>query len=440
MDKPSIKKISWKEARLKVKSVNPELFAIIEKLDPSPDYGLYDLHLPYGCECVKKGKAYLPDADGKMVSFDAPSLDNKLKDDLSYNVGSNPVSLVLKNTFEIFMEMSHYTIPFVLVPTGALFSTWVILDPVNNYQPPFLWDVCAGARSIFMLPRISVSPKFSRLKQEFNFESDLPVNLLEQGNIFKKIVNTSNFGENWNANLLYFGKKWFTHLHDEKWAQFSSFLHDCAWKGSGYWRNEFIWNLIFSMIQQLKHLRPNPYVADTVKHLLSMAIGAYPGFSPALDDQVAPIKRLQNIFRETYVLDEYPPIIMQPAYFSMKKESHPVYYSLQYPTTFCFSPRSRKRLNKIADLDDIRYILKKYMQVINSGKLNLAHTPLEKIAELVEYDFFHGNPDSHEHIVSSKKIFEEDPVFKKAFNNDLHLKFPYKSPFLMGCVRITKKK
>jgi hypothetical protein len=436
--KAHIKQVTWQEARKEVMRANPELAGLIDNIDPGSEYTLYKACYPYGYESVQNGCFCWPDKDGNPFPLADSDVSNKIKEDLLYNLGSNPVTLVLKNALEIFMEMETHTIPFAIVPAGGTISTGVILDPDSemNVQPAFLWKISAGARSLFMLRKISIAKKYNKIKEITNIKIDSPKNLFEHGKVFHAL----GLGSNWCVEVLYFGKKWTDYVKDKnpKWINYYNYLYKQSWRGSRFWHVEFIWNLIFSFVQKRSNLKPDPYLADTVKHLLAISIGVFPGFAPALDDSLAPIKYFQKIFTDVYQLDDYAPIIMQPAYFSMNKAEHPVYYFLQYPTTFCFSPKARKFAKNIKDLEDIKHILNKYLAEISAGELNLKETLIAKIPQAVKYDFFHSTGRVSLGIKSSKEMMEEDPVFSKIIKKFSGKQFPTASKIFMGSIRISK--
>jgi hypothetical protein len=423
--KANIRQIAWEQARSKVKKVNPSLCKIIDDLNPSKELGLFIAQIPFGQEPVQRGVLYLPDNQGNLVRHNDTRLDKKLQR-LAYNVGTNPVSLILQNSFEIYLNMEDYTLPFVIVPPGALISAWSMLNP-DSYQPAFIWHVSAGARSLFMLSKISLDRKHDRLAQYLDVSLDKPENYIDHGKVFRAIYESEHFKQDWYTEVLYFGKEWFDKLQDPAWIKFSKYLYEFYWKRTEFWHGEFLWDLIFSMIQKERNLKPNPYVADTVKHLFAMSIGAYPGFAPAIDDTVAPISRLQQLYEEIYQL-EYAPIIMHPACFQ-PKQNRPVYYSLAYPTTTSFSPKSKRTANKITESKEIYRLLSKYLDSIKVDKLNLYNSPLAKLPDLVKFEFYHTSETSTE-IHSSKFL----PQIDKNFLLNRNGNFPDKSPFLRGCV------
>jgi hypothetical protein len=428
--------VDWADIRAKIEGLNPVLAELIDDLNLDPKkYLLFKATYPFGTESIKEGKFYLPNSSGQMVPLTDNRITQVIRDQLSYNIGSNPVSIVLKNTLELFIKLNGNTIlsPYGLIPPGKIFSTWRILSPAMSHQPAFLWHICAGARSLLMLPKIMSVTNFKKLKRKFHLYSEMPKEPYTQWELFRELANHDEFGEDWHCEVLYFGKRWFDHLDDKKWALFKMYLYKCAWDGSEFWRNQFIWDLVLSTIQRNRNLRPDPYIADTVKYLISMGVGAVPGFAPAIDDTAGPIKRLQQIFTDVYQLENYEPLIMQPKYFLFGKESNPIYYFLQNPTTIEFSPKSRAISNKIGELFDIKYLLDKYLEEILSGNLNLHGTPICQLPEKVKYDYFHTENKNYRGVKSTNEI----PIEDKAFKISEGRAFPANSPLINGCVRIS---
>lgn len=437
--KACIEKVNWDKIRNEVNLVNPELCSIIDAINPDAKHSLYKARYPYGYESVKKGQFCWPDKNGNPFPLINSNIGNCIKEDLLYNLGSNPFTLVLKNALEIFIDMGRHTIPFAVIPSGYVVSNGVMLDNRQDHsQPAFLWNVSSGARSLFMLRKISVASKYKRLSEIINAKIDYPKKISDHGKVFQALGRNCD----WALEVMYFGKKWGDHLNDQnaKWVRYNNYLYRQAWSGACFWRVEFIWNFIFSVIKKNSNLKPDPYLADTVKHLLAISIGVFPGFAPALDDALAPINYFQKIFTDVYGLDNYAPIIMQPNYFSMYKASNPVYYFLQYPTTFCFSPKSSKFAKNIRDLEDIRLILKKYLQEIDSEKLNLKGTAIAEIPKLIKYDFFHSTGKAALGIKSSDEMIATDQSFTKIIKKFNGKKFPTASKSFMGIISINKNK
>jgi hypothetical protein len=436
LSKASFEELTWTEVREEFYRKNPELGKIIDDLSPSKEYTLFKAKYPYGSEILKAGELNLPINRG-LVSIRSNQLNSKIHEKLAYNLNSNPVSMILKNSAEIFMVLENNTIPlYGLVKPGKVFGTWRVLNPHTSHNPAFIWDMTAGARSVFMMPKISEQMRHNRLRREFDMAVETPKSLLDHWEIFRALANSERFGEAWETEILFFSKIWFDKLDDEKWLKFKCYLLESAWSGSEFLRNQFIWNVAFSLIQKYRNIKPNPYIADTVKHLLGMGIGSLPGFSPSIDDSAAPVKRLQEIYVNIYQL-AYAPVIMEPHNLSLNV-SRPIYYSLAYPTTMEFSPKSRLDSSKISDVYEIKSLLAKYIAELSENDLNLAHTPISDLAKMVQYDFFHTDNEQYPSIKSSKLIPKEDSYFQKIpYGSDKE--FPENSSFIKGCIRITKK-
>lgn len=435
---PTIKKVKWADVRQQLQIVNPELTGIIDRLSiDDKKYRLYEASYPYGCQSVRQGKLFLPNNAGELVPLNDSSLPTNIVKDLSYNLGSNPVTLVLAKTLELFITTDHHTIPAVLIPEGNVFSTWIILDKESNHQPAFLWNLSAGARSIFSLSKLSVYKKLEKLQEYFNLDINVPTHLLDHGELFQSIAASPQFDSNWKVKVLYFSDKWFDRLNDKTWTEFDNYLFKASWRSSGFRRCEFIWKCVYSLIQKHAHLKPDPLLVDIVEHLLAMAIGVYPGFAPATDDSAAPISKFQEILIDIYKLEKYAPIIMHPTYFTPKSK-RPVYYSLGYSTAFNFSPKARKLATKRSDLVNIIHIQNKYLNILANNKLNTKNTPIGNIPDLIQYDYFHSNSLTTSGIRDSKEISLEDATFMQCANTDML--FPSDSPFCRGCIRIKNKK
>ena len=182
----------------------------------------------------------------------------------------------------------------------------------------------AGARSLFMLPKISKSISHHKLQQKIGIYADTPKTLLNHWDIFREIEQCMPDENPWNVELLFFSKKWFDHRNDDAWIKFNHWLAKNAWAGSEFFRNEFIWDMVFSAIQEIKNIRPEPYFTNSVRHLFGIGIGALPGFAPAINNDAGPIHKIQKIYREIYNLD-YAPIIMAPKLLYYSPLSRPIF-------------------------------------------------------------------------------------------------------------------
>jgi len=434
----ALEKIRWSDIRQQIQSINPEFTNIIDEISPDDTFKLYKAKYRYGVEIIKNGVLQLPNQQGQTAAITCASTDKELKDELSYNLNTNPVSMILKNSVEIFLTHKNHTLSlYGLVKPGGIISTWMVLGgDIESHGPAFLWDMTSGARSFFMLSKISNQSGDRRLRKAFSLTAEKPKLLIDHWNMFREIAQHPDFSQPWDTEILFFGKKWFQHLDDPAFIKLQQYLFKRAWQGSDFARNQFIWNFVYSTIQRQKKIKTDPYIAETVKHLFAMASGASSGFAPSINNLGAPVQGLTEVYNDIYRLKEYQPIFMEPYIFGHRDIDRPVYYSLEYPSTMEFSSRSRDDKNKIQDLIYIKSLVNKYIDALSDNHLNLKTTPIGKLSDLANFSYFHSSEGYHA-IEDSRLILSQD----RCFNNDANdaRPLPINSSFLRGCVRINKK-
>lgn len=432
----SLRSIKWVDVRKDFTKVNKDLGYIIDKLDPNPSYTLYLATYPYGAYTVKNGVLQVPNKNSDTTPLTHHTVNNTIKEDLGYNSFTNPVCFVLKNTLEVFYIINNWTIPlYGLIPPGKIFSTWKAISDFPANVPAFLWDITAGARSLFMLSKLSDTAGNKRLKKAFDLlTTDKPKTALEQWNLFRLLANHQSNKNPWETQVIFFGKKWFEHLNDSAFKDFQLYLLKGAWQGSNHFRQQFIWDLIYSVIQEKRNIKAEAYIINTVRHLLTMSVGEAPGFAPAIDNFAGPIEFLKNVYRDIYQLKNYEPVFIHPHHFNLL-ENRPVYYSLNYPTMHNFSVRPTEEQSKIQDLISIKSVMTKFLDELKYDNLNIADTPIAQIPGKIQHKYFHSIEGFHQ-INSISLLLPSDPFLKQTVNNKLE-KFPVNSSFLKGCVQIS---
>ena len=436
----------WADIRSVVKKLNSELSDIIDEINPTKSFKIYRATYSFGSEYVKDGRLYLPNEDGTLTLLSDSKVPSQIQDDLSYNLGSNPVSLILNKSAELYMKLPNRSeaIPFSLISAGKLFSTSIVLEGNHAiHHPAFLWNINAGAKTLFMLPKISKEKNFRRLQKHLGFNTPAPNNIFQHVDLFKNMYEKGGLGE-WNLEVIFFSKKWFENLDKTKYLKFKSYMQNTLHKSLAFWSSQYVWDTYFSLINNLSGIRPNPYVYDTVKHILLLSMGILPGIAPSIDDSAAPISNIQNAFFNIYKIDYYLPIIMQPTFFDPYSSSKPIYYSLHCPNSMELSPRSAENVSTIIELYEIKNLLNLYLRKLSSKDLNISNTLLSDIPNLVEFDFFHSSPNNYRDINSCEELFKEDESFSRLlFENKMIKKSSYDHPVIStlvrGCIRIRRK-
>ncbi len=432
--------LNWAEARDQAKKVNPEFAALVDELEPDDSCKLYHVKYPYGAQFLQSGEFFLPGDKGQLVPFVDIDIPTDVKDDLSYKLNTNPVSMVLHNSIEMYMTLEDRIIPFSISGPGSIFGLWRVLDQPGegklSHTSVFMWDMTAGARSIFMLPKISEALAHNKLKQAMHISIDKPRDLLDHWRVFKEIAAQPDFAEPWYVEMFFFSKQWFERMLEPKWIKLYQYLLDKTWRSTEFWRNQFVWNLTFTRIQSMRKIKASAYIADIIKHIFAIGTGAVPGFQPALDNSLAPVSGLQQAYLDHYELKNYAPIMMVPHLFTACETSGAVYYSLQFPTALELSPKTSGRSSAISDLYDVRSLINKYLTHMKHESLNIEATPLYELSRAIHFDYYHSNVELYEGMKASEQLIEDDPIFAEVMKKFPGREFPKNSAFVKGVIGI----
>jgi len=389
-----IEEVTWLDIRKDVASVNPEFCLAVDELDPPEEFSIFKVKYRYGEQLLQDGIFHLPLDEGGT----APLMSEEFSDDLKKKLGyapSVPMGLALDRSLELFVNISNRIIPYVVMGKGAIFALTAVLEPEYSYDKGTYWNMSAGVRSTFLLPKISNLGSHKRLVRELGVKSRPPKTLMEQWQVFKQIANSSEVKRPWEVNVLFFSGKWFEQDKDPKWIKFRYFLLRWVWRRSTYFRNLFMHEMTLSNIQSHCNLMINPNLADTANHLFSVGSSSIPGFCVAADENLLPKKLIQSVYSDVYQLKNYAPTIIAANYFSYRMPRRVVYYSLPQPTLIDFSPNPRKLGSKIEDLRDLQYIMKSMLRQINKIELKVDSEifSVSRAVDLADYHYLHHEAD-----------------------------------------------
>ena len=439
LQKSFLEELTWKEVSKAIEQLDPELFEAIEASALPANLKLFKVSYPYGAQIMKDGLVYLPNADGALVPLADESIPAITRRHLDYNHYSNPASFILKGSADLFL--THRDVIFSFpgpVPAGRLFGTSLVLTEgrdVQKFHPTFLWQMTAGVRSLILLPKMGDAAGLDRLDRHFKINSR---SLVSEGRdswfLFRELAQKLDKSDFWTVEILFFSGDWFK-WDNKPTSPFKELLFKRAWKITEFWRNEYLWNMVFSIFMDEKIVRINPFIGDTVKHLMYMAVGAQPGFAPSNNVDFAPIPAFQKTLKEVYQID-YEPIFMLPQTFQ-KNCPQPVYYSLAYPNTMEFSPSTKKISTKANDLEEILLCMKKYLHFLKTSDLNIQDSAVYEMAQKVAFSFYHPSHEDN-NIQKTEALFDQDGSFKAATNvKKINLPLPKNATFFKGCVKIT---
>ncbi|MCL5260175.1 MAG: hypothetical protein M1561_00620 [Gammaproteobacteria bacterium] len=440
--KPYLETVYWKDIREKIHALNPKFSALVDEIDPGKEFPLYLAKYRYGDVIVREGDFYLPTPDeGKLVRPDDNGIPADIRKGLDYSKSIIAPGIVVTKSMQLSLNPNFNFMSWFLYTSGTIFALWKFLKAgVHEYHPAKIFTITAGSYSLVMAPNIGGAAYHKNLRLKYKLPNiQIPKNAIEQWPLFVSLARSPIAKCYWHTELLFFSENWVKKINcnDTAWLKLSHYLFQYVWEKSGFWRNKIFIDYAFSRAQMNRNLRPNPYIADTAKYLIFLALGVIPGFIPATDNTAGPVELIQKIYLEDYHLRKHVPTIMQPGCFSLAKPANLIYYSMTCPSTFEFSPKARKFQNNLFDLRELKHIMGKITEEIKSGRLKLDNTPIMDMIHKVNFDYFSNTKDKYGEIRSTKEMQAEDPNLTKCLVPTKNKTFAYNGELFRSCVRIS---
>lgn len=441
-----LSKVTWQDIRHEVARIEPILAKIIDDISPDASFSLYKAYYPYGSTIADPARMYLPSKDG-VYPLDQGDFSDDVISDLGYGRTSWAMGVVLEKNIEAFIDFedSNSTIPWMIYKPGTIFPYAKLLSEQNsrNYAPNNILTIVSGARSAFMLPNIGCNTHHNNLQKNHRVQSPPPKTLYEHWHVFKEIINSHTIEAEWSSCLLYFSEKWVRHMReDPAWVSLKMYLHQLAWSHFEYRRNYIYYEIAFSRIQKKRNLKPNPYLMDTASHLFKTALGDAPGFVPASDNDSLPLDVIQSVYTDSYGIKKHLPTVMHPGYFTFDQQNKlPVYYSLQNPSTFVFSPKSRKASSTLFEMHELEHIMKVFMCELSDEKSICNGTVFGELIKNISFKYFHNEHDFHGVVSHSSEIEATDQRYSHVSSRSKvdGAMFASDAKFLRGCIGIYTK-
>lgn len=430
-----LQELTWTEIRDDVLRVNPELAAIIDQINPDNRFKLIKATYSYGDLIIDNGVLCLPTQAEKTIPItDSQFTNHPLIKKLTYS--TIPLSLALENCSEIFINTGSRVIPLNLCNPGSMLGLFETMDYYYSYPSQPKWSVSAGARSIIMLPKITESSGLKRLRNEFRLPASMRLKYLsDHALVFNAIAKHPNFVQPWKNKILFFTEEWLKNQHDPTWSPLYNYFFKHTWNQAQFAIKKMELSLTWgSYVKAIasRNLKPSIYLADQLKHIISIAAGMWPGFRPADNSQlVAPTHGIQQAFVDIYQLKEYLPTLMHAYYLLNDQYNLPVYYSLFFPAILEGSPHNVSSSTIMLDLKNIKLLLDTAVERNNEN-----YSSFSQVVKKTRFDFFHVEQDKTQEIQPSFLIPETD----SAILND-QINFPTRtfcatSSFWKGCIKI----
>ena len=439
--------VTWEQVRAQVLALNPELAAAIDKVSPSKEDVLYVMHYPFGSKILENGVGFIPTTDGRVAPLGDPQIPSAIAQNLQRRF--SPVSFILDKSAEVFFNIKNNLIPVSYLERGSFLGLWEALDMSQSHYIKDIWNISAGARSLFLVPKTTDAASYMGLRSFYKIRSKSPKDNYGHWETFVEIANSARFEQVWTADILVFTDNWLDKIMTlDSWLPLKAYCFEYCWKESHYWRNkvsfDFVWKLSTELIGG--HLKPNPYHASLVKHLSLIGTSVLPGFAVANDDnQAAPITGLKQAYTTHYKSKDYIPLFMAPKYLSAK-DNIPVYLSFQSPGLL-ESPLYSRKIPSIRNaMLEVSYIIETFRLEILDGNIKATGAHIETFANQVVCEYYHNDvsSDSHHPLQPTRQLFLTDNQFapllidKTGKINPLK-PLPESSPFLGCCVKLSFK-
>jgi hypothetical protein len=420
-----IEKVSWKEIRSRVHKVNPSFANVVDKINPGEQLPLFLVSFPYGALIGDDISQFIPNDDGTYYRLNSPDAPKDIIKHLGYGKDSSPLGMIIDKTVEFFVDAKdrNVTIPKKIIGAGEFLNFSRILslqksNPNKPFAPNGLLKATAGARTAFSLPYLTCNSSFIKLERDVGELTKIPESQYDHFQLFVDIANNYPKKSIWELKLLYFSEKWIDHiLNKNAWSDIKSYMFQKAWEDSNYSRNQYFFDVSFSMMKELENAKQNHYIYDTARHIFDIAVGAFPGLAPTTSNDMVPIEIIQEALTHSYGLKKYIPTIITPSYFSVENKI-PVYYSMHYPTLRLYSPKTlTNKKSVLSDLQDLSRALNKFSKRICSDNSIWKDTLLYDVTEKLKFKFIHTNNRNGIAITNPNEIVTLDNRFNTSYDD-----------------------
>lgn len=425
MKELSVEVLCWHEVRDLIYAVNKELAVILDQLELGSDCKFYKASYRYGDKFSGNGVFKLPMVDGNLCHIN--DLPSEIAQDLSYNAGTLAAGIVLNKVGDIHISFADRVIPFVLNRPGDLHGISLVMQrPITNERPykgHTIYNMTAGARAVFMVPKISQTYKHKRLRRVYDMDVEKPLSYLDHFDVFRSIARHD---DSWRCEMIFFGRKLFDKMHRHKWESLQLYLYKHAYEKYRFWSNQFLWDLTLSRIDVKREIKSPFAVSNFVKYIFALSTGRVVGLQPATDDSKLPFSLIYNAYRDVYQLDSAP-IVMEPNYLI----DRPIYTSIQFPTIDGTSELSRLS-SGVGYLDDIRYHFEcSKRTLLSHDSIQLEWTPIAEVLRNKQYEFFHSFAADYQKVRASKHLAEDQRFLHQDYE------FNANQPFFNGCIKVS---
>lgn len=439
----NIEELDFDHALHDIRKANSEMASVIEEWDPTKNtgYRFFKIKYRYGEKILLNGRFQLPLSNGRTVDISDSLVPVELKQELSYS--NLPMGIILTNSVEVFSVVDEQILSLAVFEPGVPLGLLETLESQDSYCFRKLWCVTAGARSAFMVPKISDKIQHAKIQRALGCDISAPREHTNHFDVFTEIANMSQQNKKWEVSLLVFSKRWFEpEKKNVGWVSFYAYLQKYLLLYTGFSRNKMSFELTwhyFLKILEIRKKRVNFPIFQMLKNLIMSALGVTPSFSATHDNSRGPFELIKKIYLDIYGL-EYSPTIMVPVHFSCKKEGSPAYYSPKYQNPFETNPKNKITESLITDLYQLNSLLRDFIDMIDCRLVKVEDTLVESIVSSIDFQFYHINPLGYKNILDTKLLPKNDKwLIEKNSSGEL-MDFPHTSNYFRSCIQIKCKK
>lgn len=429
-----IEKLDWNRALQLIKKIKPELSLLLKQISiNTDDLFFYRASYAFGDKIIGDKQTFLSLENGGSIALVDKRIPEEISLDLCYDQErENPLGLVLSKTSELYMGAEALDYSSKLLRTGDFFGVPKALDSENPDRSSILnFNLNAGGRSLFMLPKISDNILYLKACQSLKLSIPSPQKTDEHWQIF--VALATQLKSNWECEILYFSRKFIQALRLKEFSELSLYFYKTHAASYNAWHSMAnIWQKELESINHKKLLaKYNQNLFNIIKYIFMSSANSEIGFAPLLDNDQAPVGEIQDFYKYAYGLEN--PIVMGVQKFNYKNNDElPIYISLNQRNTLLENINSSGKHTNISALSDIIYLNNSLREDILNDNVN-SNNSLKNLIELTKITYFHNSPSNNTMVRSSKFIPLEDERFMQCGQT-----FPQRATFLNGCIRISK--
>lgn len=435
---PNVEELTWKEVQESVANSCTELYKILADINPGEKYTFIRVRYPFGSIIMHEDEVYFPFGKNNSIPLSDPAIPNSIKEKLGYR--SIPFGMITANSVEIYRESSDRV--FSVELSGPNKGLEIGIFEYFGLTP--CYTVSSGARSLFMIPKISETRNHKKLMKYMQINCGQPRNIFKQWHVFKELYNSPIFDSAWEAEIVYLPKIWDDSLESYAkeslpWAALKSYLYKKGFEHSQSGRCKLLVDILWQEVAialDEDGLKPDIYTVDTLKQLIHIYLGSISGNRPSINNYAGPIQRLQEVYVEQYGLEKAP-TIMIPQRFKFS-DNIPVYYSMQEPAISSSNPLNRKLQTIIEEMRELMAITSALSR--STRKIKLDNLKLHQLIQSMKLEFFHSDLYSYgKEIRPTTEIAQSDSDFLYTPSNpEGKLEFADNGSFIRGCIKISK--